>query len=86
MKNAFSHDTSPAALSEQIRVLRALGVEGRARMTFELSDNLRRVVADGVRYRHPDWDTEQVRRGVARIMLGERLFAQVFGDSNAADE
>ena len=86
MKDGFFHDTSDAAMTEQIRVLRALGIEGRARMTFELSDNLRRVVADGVRDRHPDWDAAQVQRGVFRIMLGERLFAEVYGESDAGDE
>ena len=86
MKDAFSHDTSGAALAEQIRVLRALGIEGRAAMTFELSNNLRRIVADGVRDRHPEWGALQVERGVLRIMLGEQLYAEVFGDSDAGAE
>ena len=86
MNDAFLHDTSPAALAEQIRVLRALGIEGRARMTFELSDNLRRIVADGVRHRHPDWDATQVKRRVLRLTLGERLFAEVFGERDAGAE
>lgn len=86
MKDAYCHDTSPAALAEQVRVLRALGMEGRAKITFELSDNLRRIVADGVRDRHPHWDAAQVQRRVVRLMLGERLFAQVFGDSDAGAE
>jgi hypothetical protein len=86
MKGGFFHDTSHAAMTEQIRVLRDLGIEGRARMTFELSDNLRRVVAAGVRDRHPDWDPVQVQRAVFRIMLGERLFAEVYGEGDAGDE
>jgi hypothetical protein len=49
-------------------------------MTFELGDNLRRIVEDGVRHRHPDWDEQAVRLGAIRITLGKRLFEQVFGE------
>jgi len=52
-------------------------------MTFELSENLRRIVEDGVRHRHPDWDEQAIQRGVAHLMLGKRLFREVFGDAEA---
>jgi len=50
-------------------------------MTFELSDNLRRIVEDGVRDRHPDWDEQAVRLRAIRLTLGERLFKEAFGDT-----
>jgi len=50
-------------------------------MTFELSDNLRRIVEDGVRYRHPEWDDEAVRLERIRLMLGDDLFEKAFGGS-----
>ncbi len=74
-------DTTFEAACRQNEVLRRIGIAGRAAMTFELSDNLRRIVADGVRDRHPDWDEQAVRLRVIRLTLGERLFNETFGDT-----
>lgn len=84
MSDAF--DTSDGALREHIRGLRRLGISGRAAMTFELSDNLRQIVKDGVRHRHPDWDEAQVKREALRLVLGDRLFNEAFGDVGPRDE
>ena len=77
-------DTTEQAAAVQNEILRRIGIEGRARMTFELSDNLRRIVEDGVRLRHPDWDDEAVRLRVIRLTLGRRLFEEAFGDAEGA--
>jgi len=74
-------DTTFEAACRQNEVLRRIGIAGRAAMTFELSDNLRRIVEDGVRDRHPDWDEQAVRLRVIRLTLGERLFEEAFGDT-----
>ncbi len=79
-------DTTRDALLLQLQVLRKMGISGRAAMTFELSDNLRQLVRDGVRYRHPDWDETRVRREVFRIVLGDRLFHEAFGESRRSHE
>ncbi|MCK4293930.1 MAG: hypothetical protein KAY65_12085 [Planctomycetes bacterium] len=78
--NGIPADTTAEAAYKQLDVLRRLGIGGRAAMTFELSENLRRIVEDGVRHRHPDWDERAIQRGVAHLMLGERLFREAFGD------
>jgi len=70
-------DSTDDALREHIKSLRRLGISGRAAMTFELSDNLRQIVKDGVQHRHPDWDEAQVKREVLRIVLGDRLFNEL---------
>lgn len=72
-------DTTINAARVQIAVLRRQGIEGRARMTFELCDNLRRIVADGIRHRHPDYDDDAVRMALFRLTLGEALFLKCFG-------
>ena len=74
-------DTTVEAARVENEVLRRLGISGRAAMTFELSANLRRIVEDGVRYRHPEWDDEAVRHRVLRLMLGEELFREVYGNA-----
>jgi hypothetical protein len=83
MNDAF--DTTDDALREHIKGLRRLGLSGRAAMTFELSDNLRQIVKDGVRHRHPDWDEARVKREVLRIVLGDRLFKEAFEDGGPVE-
>jgi len=73
-------DTTSEAACRQNEVLRRIGIAGRAAMTFELSDNLRRIVEDGVRHRHPDWDEQAIRLDVIRLILGKRLFEETFGE------
>jgi hypothetical protein len=72
-------DTTPEALAVQFRILRRLGPAGRLAMMFELSDNLRQIVKDGVRHHHPDWDDRTVEREVIRLMIGNDLFRQAYG-------
>ena len=79
-------DTTDDALREHIKGLRGLGISGRAAMTFELSDNLRQIVKDGVRHRHPDWDEAQVKCEALRIVLGDRLFNEAFGNGRPSNE
>ena len=45
----------------------------RARMAFEMSENLRRTVEAGVRNRHPDFDQKKIRMEVLRLMIGDKL-------------
>ena len=78
--SAIRTDTTFEAACRQNEILRRIGIAGRARMTFELGDNLRRIVEDGVRHRHPDWDNEAVRLRAIRLTLGKRLFEEAFGD------
>ena len=72
-------DTTRDAFLRQLEVLRRLGTEGRAAMTFELSDNVRSLVEAGVRHRHPHWDDQTVEREVIRLMIGDDLFRRAYG-------
>jgi hypothetical protein len=57
-----------------------MGMEGRARMTFELSDNVRAVTEAGIRHRHPEYDDRRVRLELIRTVLGPELFARWYSD------
>ena len=78
--NAIPSDTTIDALRKQFEILERLGIEGRAEMTFELSDNLRQITESGVRQRHPEYNDREVRRGVLRITLGDELYRKAFGE------
>jgi hypothetical protein len=79
MRDRMLNDTTPEALAVQVRVLRRIGPAGRLAMMFELSDNLRSLVAAGVRHRHPGWDNRTVEWEVIRVMIGDDLFRQAYG-------
>jgi hypothetical protein len=83
MRNRMLDDTSAEALAVQFQVLRRIGPTGRLAMMFELSDNLRQIVKDGVRHHHPDWDERVIEREVIRLMIGDDLFRQAYGKGPA---
>lgn len=78
--NTVPPDTTIDAAIKQFEILRRLDTRERAEMTFQLSDNLHRIVEAGVRQRHPDYDEQTVKLAVLRLTIDERLFRQAFGD------
>ena len=73
----IASDTTIEAAFVQLRVLRRIGIQGRAKMTFQLSNNMRSTVEARVRHRHPEYDNRQVRREVLRLTIGDKLFKEV---------
>jgi hypothetical protein len=81
--NIIPADTSIEAAVKQIEVLRRMDISARAAMTFQLSDNLRQIVEDGVRLRLGDCDEQKIRQEVIRLMIGDALFKQIYPDIGA---
>jgi len=79
--DAIPSDTTIEAARKQFEILRRLGPEVRAKMAFELSDNLRSLVEAGVRQRHPDYDEQKIKQEVLRLMIGEELFQRVIKET-----
>lgn len=46
----------------------------RVRIAMQLSEDVLRMTADGIRKRHPDYDDDSVRWAVRRIQVGDDLF------------
>ena len=80
MVNAFPQDTSPDAVVRQFDVLKKMGTDGRARLTFELSDNLREVALSGIKQRHPEYSKQQLQKAYFKLILDRELFQKAFGD------
>ncbi|MBN1795898.1 MAG: hypothetical protein JW804_04435 [Sedimentisphaerales bacterium] len=76
--NLIPADTTIEAMRNQFEILQRIGIEGRAEMTFQLSDNLRQITEAGVRLRHPAYDEQAVRREVLCITLGDELYREAF--------
>ncbi|HUT44741.1 MAG TPA: hypothetical protein VMX36_00585 [Sedimentisphaerales bacterium] len=75
--NGIPSDTTLEAARKEFEILRRLGPHVRARMEFEMSDNLRRIVEAGVRHRHPDFDEKKIRLEVLRLMIRDKLYRQM---------
>ena len=83
--NAIPADTTIDAARKQFEILRRLDAETRLKMSFEMSDYLRSIVEAGVRLRHPQYDEQQINRQVIRLMIGERLFREIFEEGPSSE-
>ncbi len=79
--NTIPADTTLEAVRKQFEILRRLGPEVRLKMAFEMSDNLRQIVEDGVMHRHPDFDEKKVKLEVLRLMIGDKLYRQILKEA-----
>lgn len=71
-------DTTEEAARVQFAVYRRMTPERRLELAFQMTADLRRRLADGVRQRHPEYGEHQVRLAVIRLTLGEELFQTVY--------
>ena len=72
-------DTTKDTAVVQFDLFRKMDISAKAEMTFQLSENMRAVTEAGVRQRHPDYDDQMVNKAVIKLMIGEKLFGEVFG-------
>lgn len=75
---SIPHDTTPEAAAVQLAVWRGMSCEQRSQLAAEMSENVRQVAAEGVRRRHPEYDENQVRLGMIRLLLGDSLFLEAY--------
>jgi hypothetical protein len=73
-------DTLRDSAVKQFNVLQTMGANARAAMTFELSDNLRSILEDGIHQRHPDYCDDDIKMSVLRLTVDKNLFNQAFPD------
>jgi hypothetical protein len=75
--NGISADTTFEAARKEFEILRRLGPQVRAKMAFEMSDNLRHIVEAGIRNRHPNFDQKMIKQEVLKLMIGDKLYRQM---------
>lgn len=71
-------DTTPTAYRTQLEIYRQMSASERLALGLRLSADLQRVVADGVRFRHPEYDTRMLEYSVRRLRLGTRSFGEAY--------
>ncbi len=75
---ASPRDTTTEAHAYQIDLYRRRGPEWRLRAAFEMSDEARELVRDGIRSRHPDYSERDVEAALRLLFLGERLYRETW--------
>ncbi|MBW2065317.1 MAG: hypothetical protein JRJ03_10350 [Deltaproteobacteria bacterium] len=71
-------DTTVEAERKQIEIFRKMGPEKRLVNSISLAQTSRRLLAAGVRMRHPEYSDDQVRLATIRLILGDDLFAAAY--------
>jgi hypothetical protein len=74
-------DTARDAEKKQIEILRRMGPEGRLGAAIELARTSRKVLWEGVRRRHPDYDESQIRLETIRLTLPKQLFRAAYPEA-----
>lgn len=71
-------DTFREAREVQFEIYRQMGSAGRFRAGLNLCEEVRSGLSAAVHGRHPEYDDETVRLATVRLLLGEKLFREVF--------
>jgi len=74
-------DTAPEAEKVQIEIFRRMGPEKRLEAAIGLSQTCRKLLIEGVRRRHPEYDERKIRLAVIRLMLPEKLFLAAYPEA-----
>jgi len=76
-----SQDTSEDAHAIQMRVYRSMTDPQRSELALRMSDDIRRVAAEGIRQRHPDYSDADVRRALVALLYGADAAAKIWPGS-----
>lgn len=69
-----SRDTSPETFAQQLAVYRRMAPAARVALAMDMTEEVRRVTAAGIRTRHPEYDDATVLAALRRVVLGDELF------------
>jgi len=74
-------DTLPEAEKVQVDIFRDMDPAERLQRGIELSGTCRRLMREGVRSRHPEYDDRQLELAVIRLTLPEELFLAAYPEA-----
>lgn len=73
-------DTDQESFQIQLQLWRAMSAEQKFAQVFQLCDDARALVVDGIRSRHPEYSEDQIKHASFRIFLGDELYQTVWPD------
>ncbi|MBW8015499.1 MAG: hypothetical protein FVQ82_04870 [Planctomycetes bacterium] len=78
--NLIPHDTTPEAARVQTEIYKNMTGEQRLEIAFKLSNNLRQIVRDGIRHRHPDYTDDMITQAYLTLIMDDTEFVkEAFG-------
>jgi hypothetical protein len=83
--NLIPADTTIEVMRKQLEILQQIGIEGRAEMTFQLSDKARKELIENIKKEHPEFTQRQVKYEVIRRCYGEELYREVIAAERRRD-
>ena len=80
-----ARDTSAEGMAAQLEVYRRMRPAARLQVALELTEMSRKLLADGIRARHPEYSNEQVRLAMIRVWLTPALYRQAYAGQPELD-
>ncbi|MGA2956493.1 MAG: hypothetical protein ABSF48_12330 [Thermodesulfobacteriota bacterium] len=74
-------DTTAEAEQMQLEIFRRMGPEKRLQAGIALSQLCRKLLAEGVRRRHPEFDEREIKLATIRLTLPEDLFLAAYPEA-----
>jgi hypothetical protein len=78
MMSSLFPDTNPKIEAIQIEVIRRMPAWKKISMVDSLNETVRTLAVSGIKQRHPEATSEQVRRMLMELMLGAELAQKVY--------
>ena len=74
----MSADTSPDAARVQAAIYRRMTPAQRCELAARMSAEVRAIALAGIRRRHPDYDEQQARFALFRLVRGDEMFRRAW--------
>ncbi len=71
-------DTTLEADELQFKIIREMAPEKRLQLLFDFIESGCRLLEEGIRYRHPEYDEDKVRLASIRARIGDELFKKAY--------
>lgn len=71
-------DTTPEAAEVQRRILRGMTASRKVALLSEMCEDSRSIAIAGIRMRHPEYDEQQARWALWRMLYGDQLFQRAW--------
>ncbi|MBA3395240.1 MAG: hypothetical protein H0T89_21510 [Deltaproteobacteria bacterium] len=78
-------DTTPDAAEQQLAIYRRMSPAQRCAIAAQMSAEARAITMAGIRRRHPEYDAEQARLALFRLLLGDEMFKRVWPHAATLD-
>lgn len=69
----------------QLAIYRRMSPAQRCAIAAQMSADARAITMAGIRQRHPEYDAEQARLALFRLLLGDEMFKRVWPDAATLD-